>query len=371
LKFIKNLFLENKAGKFHQDAPLIIFESDDWGCIRMPSKFVKEKIANIAPAGLNDPYLQYDSLETNEDLEALFNLLSDYKDINGKMPVVTANYIMQNPDFFKIKESNFQVFYAIDFRKSYLLNKNSDKSFLLQTKAYEEGIFYPQFHGREHIHIKRWMQALKNGDTLTQLAFEHELISLRSDKNPPCISFYMDAFHPHDESDLNQINNYIIEGLEKFRDTWGYKAKSVIAPCYFWHNQSERIFAENGINVIQGLRVQKESRLNGNPYKFKKVLHRQGSVNQHGQKYFYRNAFFEPSLDTSVDWVNQCLGQLKQSIKKFGYVIVSVHRLNFMGAIEPANRSRNLKMFGILLKQLHEHYPGLQYGTSLDLIATP
>lgn len=368
MNFIKTLFQAKNSRKFYSSSPLIIFESDDWGCIRMPSKEVKERIAKISTDSVNDPYLQFDCLETNEDLEILFNLLSGYKDIQGNHPVITANFVLQNPDFLKIKNSHFQEYFAVDFRDSFADNKNSDRVFSLQKKAFYEGLLCPQFHAMEHIHVERWMQALKGGDALIRLAFENNLISLRNNRTPPCISFFMDAFHPKDEGELKSINQIIENGLIKFRNIWGIPAKSVIAPCYFWHKDSEIIFSENGIEIIQGLRVQKESKLNGDPYSYNKVRHTQGKKNSLGLNYFYRNAFFEPSTDKARDWVGECLSQVKKSINRYGFVIISTHRLNFMGAIEPGNRELNIKLFQSLLDELHRQFPGLQYGTSLDLL---
>jgi hypothetical protein len=364
---LNNFFLRQFGRKKNVEHPLIIFESDDWGCIRMPSKSIKKKIEGISKEYIQDPYLQYDCLETNEDIEILLDLLCDFKDGEGKHPLITANFILQNPDFEKIKEDGYSKFYGEDFRKSYLKKSSSDKVFEKQKEAFQSGLFLPQFHGREHIHIRRWLRALTSNNELAHLAFENEIISLKSKKSPPCISFFMDAFNAEDESDLIEINQIITEGLEMFKDIWGFEASSAIAPCYFWHSRSESYLNDRGIKVIQGIRVQKEARLSGSPYNFKRIVHQQGDTNKFGQKYYLRNAFFEPSLDCKTDWIGQCLNQVGASISKFGYAIISVHRVNFIGAIELSNRDKNIIMFRKLLKGLHENYPGIKYGSSLDL----
>ena len=69
---------------------IVVIESDDWGSIRMPSKDVYNKCLKAGyPVNLN-PYEKYDSLASKDDLEILFDLLSEFKDSNGRNPVITA-----------------------------------------------------------------------------------------------------------------------------------------------------------------------------------------------------------------------------------------------------------------------------------------
>ncbi len=53
-------------------------------------------------------FTKYDALESNSDLEALFQLLRNHKDYTGWHPVFTPMWIIANPNFKKIKDSNFQ-----------------------------------------------------------------------------------------------------------------------------------------------------------------------------------------------------------------------------------------------------------------------
>lgn len=44
--------------------------------------------------------------------------------------------------------------------------------------------------------------------------------------------------------------------------------------------------------------------------------------------------------------------------------IVSCHRLNFIGDLEPSNRDKNLKDFQYLLKELTKTYPDIEFRSS-------
>lgn len=50
----------------------MVFESDDWGSIRMPSREVFDKLKSDGYGVDNDPFLKYDNLAGENDLSGLF-----------------------------------------------------------------------------------------------------------------------------------------------------------------------------------------------------------------------------------------------------------------------------------------------------------
>ena len=90
------------------DRKIVVFESDDWGSIRMPSI---ASYQNLLKNGIRVdlcPYNRFDNLASKKDLHLLFSILNNYSDINGNHPVFTANTIVANPDFVKIRQNNFE-----------------------------------------------------------------------------------------------------------------------------------------------------------------------------------------------------------------------------------------------------------------------
>ena len=86
---------------------IVVTESDDWGSIRMSSI---ENFKRMLKAGMREDrnhYNTYDALESNTDLEELFNVLSKYKDSTGRHPVMTGVNVVANPVFDKIRENGF------------------------------------------------------------------------------------------------------------------------------------------------------------------------------------------------------------------------------------------------------------------------
>ena len=84
---------------------IVVFESDDWGSIRMPSKLAYSNLLKKGIGVDKSLYDTLDSLEKKEDLEALFTVLQDNKS-DHSLPIFTFNTVIQNPDFYKIKENN-------------------------------------------------------------------------------------------------------------------------------------------------------------------------------------------------------------------------------------------------------------------------
>src|SRR5690554_564768 len=105
--FIKNL--SNIPG-WRTKRKIVVFESDDWGSIRMSSNEARKSLLAkgiIKNKGAADRYNRYDTLASSEDLEALFDVLSKVKDSQGNHAKFTALSLVANPDFEKIKNSDF------------------------------------------------------------------------------------------------------------------------------------------------------------------------------------------------------------------------------------------------------------------------
>ena len=348
--------------------PIIIFESDDWGTIRMRNKEVLEKINKVNPTWVDDPFMKLDCLESNKDIEELFEILLKHKDINGNYACITANTIMQNPDFSAIRNNGFTKFEGKAFNQMYMDYPDSNQVLELQKKGFYLGIYYPQYHGREHIQIKRWLDGLKKNAYNLRIAFDLGLISFYIKSKVPCISYFMDAMNPVNKENLDEIIEIQRDGLEKFRLQWGFSSRSIIAPCYFWNSVIEPALLPEGVMSFQGLRVQKQSVFDTNDFRFKKIYHRQFSINKFHQIFLVRKAFFEPSLNPYKDWIDSCLNEISMAIQNDRIAIISCHRINFMGSICMLNRERNLKMFDLLLKRIKDKFPDCKFYHTAQLV---
>jgi len=161
---------------------IVVLESDDWGMIRMASKEAFLKLKNKGFPVENSVYNTFDALESNTDLENLAEILLSVKDSHGHPAKFTVNNIVGNPDFKKIKESQFENYFYESFVETLRRHTNSDRVLDLYKQGINEGVFQPQFHGREHVQINNWFTKLKKGDVLFSEAFSEGMFTLNDEK---------------------------------------------------------------------------------------------------------------------------------------------------------------------------------------------
>lgn len=344
---------------------IVVIESDDWGSIRMPSYEVREALRRKGFLIDRCKFSSYDSLASEVDLANLFDVLSSVKDADGKHAVLTANAVMANPDFKRIRENGFEKYYCEPFTETLKrYPPTHHRSFEMWKKGLDEGIFIPQLHGREHLNIIRWMKALRVNDEVTRMSFDQEHFGLSALTTPKLRVRYMDAFC-NIGSESSAIEATIVrEAVSMFEKMFGYAPKSFIAPCYIWRDTLEQTLSSCGISYIQGLPLQ-QIPIWENPPKIKTRYHFLGQKNKYGQTYLVRNAFFEPYKNNVTDkWVYECLRRIHTAFRWHKPAIISSHRINFIGTIDERFRDRNLLLLKKLLNEIVRHWPDVEFMSS-------
>lgn len=338
---------------------IVVIESDDWGSIRMPSREVLEKLKHRFQFHKCN-YCSYDSILTNEDLDFLCEVLLNYKDRQGNNPIITTNFVTANPDFQKIKESNFLKYYNESILNT--IQKYPNVSFDRYRQAINSDLFRPQLHGREHLNVNRWMKQLqlKNSDFL--IGFDNELFGLSTSVTKSKCKSVMAALDLDSEGESLCQEEIIIDAVRRFRDLFGFYPQSFIAPNYIWNENVENVLSQNGIKYLQGSRIQKVP-LNSKKRKF----HYIGEKNCFGQLYLVRNVFFEPSTKHGIDWVDRCMSEVKKAFKHNVPAIISSHRVTFCGRIDKSNRDVSLRQLSMLLNRILHFWPDVEFMSSDEL----
>lgn len=351
---------------WHTKSHILIIESDDWGSIRMPSKKVYEELRLKGYSVDKCLFSRYDSLETDDDLSRLFEILSSIHDRNGHPVIMTANSVVANPDFEKIKESGYKSYYYEPVIETFRQQDGCSKSYEIIKQGISEGLWHPQLHGREHLNVIRWMKALQDGDEVTRLCFEQRHFSLTTKASPKIKARYMDGFGNADIGTLSFENETIREAADLFEEIYGYRSKSFIAPCYIWRRELEPILKMNGIDYLQGLPLQ-QIPVEDDPLRCKTKFHYLGQKNKQGQYYLIRNAFFEPYKGTSENDVDDCLNRISIAFRCRKPAIISTHRLNYIGTLDTAHRDKNLKKLKLLLTSIKKKWPDVEFMSSDQL----
>ncbi len=350
---------------YRTNRKIVVFESDDWGSIRMPNK---ESIDYLRKLGVDVDkchYMLNDTLESQNDFENLFEILTKFKDSKEKNPKITANTIVCNPDFIRIEQSGFKNYFSELNTSTYHRYYGNSKIEKIIKEGMELGIYKPQLHGREHVNISRWMKLLRENDEITRKAFDLRLfgISGHTFKIPrPSLMAAFDGGDDEIEFDFEEI---ITDAIRDFQTLYGFKPETFIAPNYVWDEKIEIILLKNNIRFLQGGATQILPSIAGNPHKHKKNY--LGKKNKNGQMYMVRNANFEPSSDPNKDWVNSTLSEINNAFIWRKPAIINTHRVNYVSNINPANSDKTLKLFVELLSQIIKRWPDVEFMTSDEL----
>lgn len=362
VEILKNILLNSKG--FKSKRKILVIESDDWGSVRMPSK---QAFENLLKAGIKVDqcgYNTFDSLESVQDLDAIFNQLHKIKDKNGNSPIITANTIVANPDYEKIREGNFENYYFETFDQSYKRHQGANHTLDVIKQGIREKLYFPQLHGREHIFLNNWMGALKNGDSATRLAFDNQVYGLSTTITSTKRKSFLTALDGNSLEELDAHESILLEAQYIFKENFGFPSTSFIAANYTWHPNHEVFLDKIGVNTIQGGRAQK---VPGNHEGYQTIKHYMGNRNDLGQVFLIRNAGFEPATRPNVNWHQKILNEVKAAFLVGAPVILSSHRVNFMGGLDEKNREHNLKLFGEILSDLVKRYPDIEFMNTEEL----
>lgn len=347
------------------DRKIVVFESDDWGSIRMPSNEVFKFFNNKGYPVAMKPSESFDALESEKDMLYLLNLLINFKDQNGRCPVFTMNYNLTNPDFKRIEMSDFREYFFEPFTATLQAYENSSGVFNLLTQGIDKGVFFPQYHGITHFNFHHWLRLLQSGNEDALLAFKHKMVGITPIKNPEEGNQLMVALKFEDSTQFEEQLSGLKTGCKLFKGTFGYISKSFIAPSYTWNRRVEEVLWNEGIEYIQGGIYQIEPSFPDGA--ITRIKHSLGSSNKYSQVYLTRNIYFDPSTDSEQDWLNDAIARIQTLFFWNKPAIISTHRLNYIGRICPDNRDRNLLLLEKLISKILALWPEIEFMTSVEL----
>src|SRR5690606_13561827 len=229
---------------WNTERKILVIESDDWGAIRMPNKEVYNELLKKGVRVDNCNYCKNDTIADKEDLEHLFETLYSIKNNKGQSAKLTANTIVANPDFEKIKADDFQNYYFETIEETF--KRYPNRSLKYWNEGIESKVFKPQLHGREHVNIERWMKALQEGSKEMKTAFEYQMYGISSTISNETSISYLEALN----ISSNNIKEHIDDAVRIFKELFGFHSETFIAPNYCWNHQVEKVLKKNNIYGI-------------------------------------------------------------------------------------------------------------------------
>lgn len=345
---------------------IVVIESDDWGSVYIPDRKAYNCLAKKGIL-LKSHYLNNDTLESNEDLERLFDILSRHKDGTGRNVVMTGVNVIANPNFEKIRANGFTRYEYELFNETANRFPNSNRIYELWKQGIAHRLLVPVFHGREHLNVQRWMRLLQEGNQTIHMAFEHGVSTLSLDLHGQRLPDLRAAFDVDTLEDISYLREVIRSGLNAFEKLFGYRATFFIPTNGPFNNSLEPFLSQQAIKYIGTGKIQIEP-LGGQ--KDKKHFRYLGKKNQYNQRYLTRNCFFEPNSwehPHDKNWVDDCLKEIEIAFKCFKPATISSHRVNYMGTLHPENRENGLQKLDLLLTGIIKKWPDVEFMTSMEL----
>jgi len=345
---------------------IVVIESDDWGSIYMPSV---EALNKLNALGINTKthFLQYDSLESRTDFQKLFDVLRKHRDSTGRHPVITAVANVANPNFEGIESVGFKDYALETFVET---SERFDESVGIiedYRKGIDERLFYPIFHGREHLNVTRWMRLLQENNFAIKNAFYAGIPSISKDLDGRSFPDLRAAFDLDDISELAKQREILESGLMIFEQIFGFRSRYIVPPNGPFNSQLEPYLKSLGIDFIGSSKIHMSPLGKG---EWKKEYRYLGKRNISGQIYLTRNCFFEPSSwehPKDMDWVGSCMEEICSAFLMKKPATISSHRANYMGGIQESNRERSLKKLDELLHEIIRKWPNVEFLTSEEL----
>lgn len=337
---------------------LLLIESDDWGTIRTASRHAYETI--LSETGRTGCFFdKYDALESSEDLEMLFEVLSSVKDKNGHSAVMSPISVVANPNFEAVEANGFSNYVYETVLDTYKRNSHTKMAFDVAKEGIRSGVWFPQFHGREHFNAKRWLKTLQRDEGMNRRVFE--LQSLHSGCMLSDID-YFNAFDIDSIDDLSWLKEVMEDGLSLFEKIWGYKASAFCAPCGVIRTETLDVATQNGIKLSAGQYFSPDG--TGG---YRKIDRKWGDKGSDNLTFYRRNCKFEPARDHNIDWVSRCLYEINIAFRWGKPANIDSHRVNYIGSIYTENRDYTLKELKRLLKEIVKQWPDVEFVNSEQL----
>jgi len=350
------LNLKNSIG-WRTSRKIIVFAVDDYGNIRIANRTARENLIKEGLCQDNNRFDQFDCLEDEDDLIQLYEALSSVKDSKGNHAVFTAFSVPVNIDFDRMIEEDFVTYRYEKLNDTFNKIPGYSNVYTLWLEGIDKHLIIPEFHGREHLNINNLMNALYRRDKEVLICFQNHCYGGFTKSNFHFNS-YTSAYNFWNYSENEELIKTAIDGLGVFQEVFGVKAKCFNPPGSRAHKCLEMAISDYGIKYIDTDFVKKEHQGNG---KYKYNLNYIGKTNIIDQTYLVRNCVFEPLPEDNIDWVSYCLKQIEIAFFWNKPAIISSHRVNFSGHIEPNVRSNGLYQLRLLLKKIISKWPEIEF----------
>lgn len=346
---------------------LVVFNVDDYGNVRLASRAAGDRLSRAGVA-LGGRFDRLDTLETRADLEGLLEVLDSVRDSAGRGAVFTPYALSANPDFAALR-ADPDTWQAEALPDTFARLSAEDPqayggAWALWREGIDRGLLQPEFHGREHLNLRLVMRKLarRDADVMANLQAE-SMAGLTDDPDLPGVGF-THAFGLADRSDLAQHREIIADGIARFARIFGRPATCFTPPAQRLHPALQGFVAAQGIRAIDRPLHAVQQLDRG---RTRRAFHVMGRKRGQDHVTLVRNVLFEPGLAPGRDEVARALGLIEAAFRWGKPAMISSHRVNFCGHIDPANRKAGLAALKRLLNAILHRWPDAEFLSAGEL----
>jgi hypothetical protein len=360
--------LKNKLAKnyinfrgWKTNRKIVVIESDDWGSVRIANQEVVEQAIKLNSSVGKNKFLFYDGLEKQTDLESLFELLSSFKDYKGNHPVVTALALTSNPNFEAMKGKGDHIEYKSESITDTYQKYGENQLFSLwKNCGVKSNLLYPQFHGKEHLFVNRYLKRINNHDDIENFAFQHD--SIFGVENTTRALNFLAAFEYHSEEDKKIIEKQTEQGLESFKELFGFYSKSFCPSQSIYGEHIYPVLKRKGIITLQA-----GQQFVPNNLQLIKVDNFWGNRTKENLIFTRRNCTFETYKGSSFNHVDECLKEIEIAFRWKKPAVINSHRVNFTSRLRTDLRDQTLMDLKRMITEILKKWPDVEFVNSAQL----
>lgn len=356
----QNVFnhIKNISG-WRTNRKLVIFSVDDYGNVRLASK---EVYGDLKKSGIpfNSHFDRFDSLETREDLESLYEVLYSVRDKHGHPAIFTPFALPCNIDFDAMASTNYQKYIYELLPKTFekLADKDQkgyNKTWSLWKEGIDKGLMKPQFHGREHFNLTIFNDLLKTqNENLLKVLRNESYVSIPEHLNYRHGWTAAYSFDDIEETDLFLDN--VTDGLNRFKEVYGFDCKVFTPSAQQFPLHLESQLFKLGLKYFDRPRSLKRHLGNGQYQMEKSRLGDGIHITS-----LIRNVIFEPTTQRNSNWVDFTFKQIETAFFWRKPANISSHRVNYCGYIDENNRKVGLTALKQLLDKIVRRWPEVEF----------
>jgi len=311
-------------------APVLIFESDDWG---------------------------YGPVEQAQRLDRIVELLGRFRDSHGTHPIMTLGVVLAGPDTDRIRADGCRDYHRVTLADPRLTPVRD-----AMLRGVARGVFALQLHGMEHYWPACLMHAALGDEKLRDWLTQSEFPCTEALPSPLQSRWIDVSSLPSKPLPTDAAAAAAVEEIGAFAEMFGANPEVVVPSTFVWTDAVESAWTRAGVQVVVTPGIRNESRDADGRVVPGHHTYFNAATGPHGVAYVVRDCYLEPALGKMYP---QTIDALRAHTRAGRPTLVEIHRLNFIGDERATQHA--LGEVKQLLEAAGAAFPALRFMSTAEL----